>query len=189
MEIFISSLIGFLLGLLGSFIFLRWQLSIKPIVSISSYIIYSSEKCTFRAKIANETNRQVTDIRVKLNIMKRIKYKTHTVQLLVRHLNLQSEEALILAGRKERVKPWGILYARTFETTPDNEALKLLSSSISGEERRLVLTMEAVDALSGTKIVQRKTYRYEDVVLDAKFGEKFTIIKSDQQLLAELLKI
>lgn len=175
MELVISNIIGLIVGLLTSYTFLRWQLFVKPNVSISPVVIYSTKKCTFRIKIANESKRQVTAIQVKLSILKRTQYDNRAVQLVVRHLPLKSEDAFVLTGRRKHKDPWGLLYARTFETQSDNEAFAMLLSP-AGEERRIVLTMEAVDAISGTKVVQKVIYRHEDVVVDAKFGKKFEMI-------------
>jgi|GEM_PF-6656663 len=98
MELIITNVIGLLIGLVTSYIFLRYQLSIKPKVAISPVIIYSTERKTFRLKIANESNRQVTDIRAELSIMKWRKYENHALQQIVRRLPLEKAEALVLTN-------------------------------------------------------------------------------------------
>jgi len=68
--------------------------------------------------------------------------------------------------------------AHLFQTLPDDEALELLRL-LTGEERRLVFTMQAVDAISGTKVVIRKTYRPTEIVIDKKFGKDFSIVQTN----------
>ena len=141
-----------------------------------------------KIKVMNKSKRQVTDVKGKLSIMRRFRSNNRNLQLIVKNLPFKNPEIIIIAGLTGRSKPWGMLYAQTFETVSDEDVLELLRTfSAPIEERRLVFTMEAVDAISGTKIVHRKAYKLDDIEIDGTFGKGLSIIKSDTSFLSELL--
>ncbi len=175
MELLLSTLLGFISGFLTSWLFLKWQLSVKPNIEVSKFAIYNNQENCFRVKVANKGDRQVVDLQVSFAIMKRIKSNGVYRQVVIRKLSgVLCHSALV--SRREAGEPWGLLWARSFRSKPDDEALQLLKESVEGEERRLVLNLQCVDAESGTKIVRRLSYDLKHVVYDMKFGEGLSIV-------------
>jgi hypothetical protein len=159
MEFFISQVIGFLVGILSSWLFWYALLLAKPKIVISKNIVINRKKGSLLVKVINRGRRQATDIQASLALVERDNsgrfFTIHNAQL-------RKDLLLALAPVQESHKPWGLRTAFVFATDEGVQMLEELSIVNRGE-RRIVFTLSATDGLSGTKIVQQTAYRLEDV--------------------------
>lgn len=70
---------------------------------------------------------------------------------------------MALGGRQDAQKPWLIDPAYRFVFKDDSGGVKEMLRSKTDKERRLIFTIAATDATSGTKIVKRVTYGLENI--------------------------
>jgi hypothetical protein len=71
MEFFISQVIGFLVGILSSWLFWYALLLAKPKIVISKNIVINRKKGSLLVKVINRGRRQATDIQASLALVER----------------------------------------------------------------------------------------------------------------------
>ncbi len=159
MEFFISQLIGFLVGILSSWIFWYALLLAKPKIAISKNIVFNQKKGSLLVKIINKGRRQATDIQASLALVERDSSRRF---FTIHNAQLRKDFLPALAPIQESHKAWGLRTAFVFATDEGVQMLEELPIVDRGE-RRIVFTLSATDGLSGTKVVQQTTYRLDDV--------------------------
>jgi len=112
--------------------------------------------------------------------MKNIKHQDHDKQLIIRTISPELTQS-VLVPKKESGKPWGLLTARTFSSSSEENALEFLNSPGDGEERRIVVTLQATDAESVAKHFQRISYNVNDIIYDVEFGKGLMIAPNSQE--------
>jgi hypothetical protein len=168
-------LFAFLLGFASCWAFWRYLLVMKPEISISPYIAkgWSREergKVAYRIKIYNITDTQVINIKAQCLIARLIDIPFGK-RKFGKKLQLKNDELLVLGPKSNLGDSWGIspIYVFTFEPEIDIE-------NLMDQGEKLIFTLSATDALSGTTVVWRKSYSKEDIKYgDFKWGLEFDI--------------
>ena len=62
----VNLVIGFVLGIVASWIFRYWHINIKPRIAISPMCAYDPDSGTLGIRVINRSRRQATDIKVRL---------------------------------------------------------------------------------------------------------------------------
>jgi hypothetical protein len=162
MDFFLGQIIGFVIGILSSWVFWYFLLLIKPNVQISNIVNYLPEKKAFQIKIINKGKRQVVDVQADLFIAERPMVGNSFKMISLYRFKFKRDSVTALAPIQDLEKPWKLLTATTFTTEPNEDALNLMLSP-SQYEKRLVFTLSASDGLSGSKVIQRVAFRAKDI--------------------------
>ena len=171
MEIFLS----FFLGIFANWIYTKLQRNIKPNLSLSSKIIYNTDKNKLILKAQNIGKRQIIDINIDFRIMEKIQYDDHSKQMLVKKLPpALYQKVLVPISDSNKNDGWGLLNACTFVIPFDNNILELLTNHTN--ERRIVVIVDSIDSESGTKYVFKKTYTINDIEYNKRFGKGLKIL-------------
>jgi hypothetical protein len=169
----LNMVIGLVVGVISSWLFWYFLLLTKPKVSISPMAVYNEEDDTIGIRVINNSRRQAADIRVLLFLAEIHKPWVSTI----RTIPLRKDYLFALGGKQNLGKFWVLPTSTIFGAQGGKELMGLLGKSTGGE-RRLVFTLSATDAISGSKIIQRVTYRLDDIKF-GKFsaGAKFLVIE------------
>jgi hypothetical protein len=158
----IGTLLSFTLGALTSWLFWRYLLFLKPKVQISPMILKGQSrkepsKTVYRIKVINLSKRQAINIAVSASIC--TTSGTPGIdqrRVATRHLTLNFGDLPALGSKTRLGDIWGVAPFFIFWTDEDIEPFLT-------EGCRLVFSLSASDALSGTTVVQRIAYRKADI--------------------------
>ncbi len=158
LEIFI----GFILGLIGTWIFWKYQINIKPKLKISDVIaltksLKKDNKKNYRIKMVNLSNRNIINIKVRLTVVQLKDILDGKTSIGIKHI--KDTEISVIGARKNVGNPWGLSPIRWISFDYDPEICTLLKQP----ETRIMLTVSATDAISGTTAILRKTFKDNDV--------------------------
>lgn len=181
MEIVANQLFGFLIGVLASGVLWYLLTHVKPKIAISSVIAFNPDKGSLLIKVRNERRRQATDIYASLVLIER---KPDGRLFTLHSAKLRKDLFPALAPIQDLTEPWGLPTTVVFATDEGEKLLEIIASKTNGE-KRLVFTLSATDALSGTKIVQQITFGQENIKY-GKFGLGFRIEEA-QSLVKEAI--
>lgn len=172
MDLF-NQLLGFILGLLSSWAFWRLLLLTKPKIEVAPLIAYSSKENILRIKAINRSRRQAVDIDISLVVAET---KDNIQNTTIFRPELKNPHRQVLDPAHPKESAWKLPTSTVFRVSNARKILALLSAD--SIERRLMLTISATDAMSGTKVVDRITYTREQIQ-DGIFrsGKTFEIIK------------
>ncbi len=177
MKDVLTTFAGFLLGIIGSYIFWRYLLVLKPNIKISPITLkgfdyINTQKLVYRIKLINFGNRQIIGLNASARIVERRNNRWTTID----ELKMEYDGELAALGRHKdygdylsRIGP--IYYMRILDE-------KKFESNLN-EDKRLVFTLSAKDALSGTTVVQRQVYNKDDIQ-QGDFKEGFTFEKKSK---------
>jgi len=154
----INFIIAFAMGVISSWAFWYLLVLTKPKIAISPMTAYNPDSGKLQIRIINRTRRQAADIHFSLFVAERGKWSYHTIFTP----ELNRNYLFALGSVKNFGKFWVLPTSSIFGTSDGKQILDLLSTSGDGE-RRLVLTLVATDALSGSKVIQRVAYGIEDI--------------------------
>ncbi len=154
-----DSIVGFVVGILSSYIFWLALALTKPKILISPFAVFYPTDGSLRIKIINNSRRQVVDIKVYVAVDEIISGKRKTIHIPV----LKSDNRFALEGsHKDKDIQWGLPSSTVFVIYDGKQILDLLNPS-NKLERRLLFTLSATDAISNSKSVQRVSYRHSDI--------------------------
>lgn len=169
---------GFILGVLASI--LAWYLltRLRPRVAVAPKAAYQRETGRIRIKVINRGRRQVSDCRATLTLNERQR-EGDTLRIRIQHrLPLAREHLFALGPKTEFGKAWGLYPAFIFRASVGRPELLEQLVRTANSERRLVFTVAARDAISGSEIVLRTTYRAEDIQEGIyRTGDNFEIMR------------
>jgi len=169
------------MGAISSVSFWYFLLSLKPVIAISPVIIYDPQKKTFRTKIANISERQVVEIQIRMTIAEMRVIEGEQKIFIMKRLELQNAYIPAMSP-VNKDQAWGFINGVAFSTKDDPENYSILLNHKEGE-RRIVITLSAIDAFSGSRIVKRASYRIEDVRIGRfENGLKFISAVTDNDL-------
>jgi hypothetical protein len=168
-----TTMIGFLLGVVGSWLFWRYMLFLKPKVKISKYILRGpnrrnpdSNRPIFRIKVVNTGRRQIVGLEARATIGE-ITGNTEGIdrrRVTKKILPLNSHEVPALGPKRNVGNSWSLRPLIVFWTDEDIDALLT-----EGGERRVVFTLFATDAESGTTKVFQQIYE-KQLIKDGDFA-------------------
>ena len=78
----------------------------------------------------------------------------------IHKVGINPSNETIIGPRTRNFDPWAITNVHYYTSQPDSKVRELLK----GDNRRLVLTIQATDATSGTTVVRRYTYTAHDLI-------------------------
>ncbi len=153
-------LIGFILGIVGTILFWRFQINIKPKIAISNIIAkgYSSsnpEKVVYRIKVYNLTNRQIVNISIACSLSYIVNVGNGQ-RSVGKTLNINPQSIQFLGPKKNWGDPFGLSPVKVFHLTG-------LESAEFSSSKKILFTISATDAESGTTNIIRKIYEPHDV--------------------------
>ncbi len=154
--------IGFVLGVVASAVFWGMQIAIRPRIAVSDSVAMRSSRNPavpfYEIKVVNKSCRHVVDLILKLQIDEDVRdgrgprrRRKHIVAVTTRNATLLGPSS----GQKDI---WAVGPSHYFQTEPDPRVDQLLSG-----DRRLVATIQATDALSGARVVIRRSYTRSDI--------------------------
>lgn len=176
METVIGLVVGFALGVLGSWLFWKYLLWIRPNVSIAPKIAISRDKQTgkrvYRFKILNNGKHQVKDVTLGAWVCDLMTVPGGQVSRSLYVFPLNNSETVSLAPNGNADRPWGLTPEVIFRSAPDFDVESLLDDP----EKRVLITLRVSDALSGTTVVQQFTFTKDDLVWGHfRVGDSFQI--------------
>ena len=162
----IGILAGFVLGIVASWLFWRWQLIIKPKFAVSSKIAVRPSRSDpnipfFQIKIVNLSSRPIINMRAQFGVHELNNSSTGPKRLTIHNISLKPSGETIIGPYVRPADPWSITDAHYYTSSPDSSVRKLLEQK---SDRRLVLTIQATDAESTTTVLKRFTYTANDLV-------------------------
>ena len=158
MEIFI----GFFLGLLASWLFWKYLLILKPNLMLEDLVVETvtanGEQC-LELGCENVGKRQIIDISIRATVCELHAPGTTNPLRLVTRLKMEMDKADVLNSvHKNKENDWSLPSYRKFHVLPidENTGKEVnLRGLIEEEKRRLIFTIRAADAISGTTTVLR----------------------------------
>ncbi|MCP4139785.1 MAG: hypothetical protein GY755_05755 [Chloroflexi bacterium] len=170
MANFIEQFLGFIIGIVGNWIFLYLVFFIKPRIVISKKAVYNPEDDRIRIKIINKGRRQAINIQANLFIGEYQVSPLRGWDIILKRLPLSSNTRQALGVKN--ASPWDIPNIFTFRVSNAHKILERLNKTLPEEyERRLIFNLSATDAVSGATFVRRVTYKLTDIV-EGEYGKK-----------------
>ncbi len=161
---FINLIVGFLMGILSSYVFWLTLALTKPKIAISPFVVFNPKDSSLLVKIINMGQRQAVDIRINLAVNE---VTLSGLRRTIHKPELKTDYRFALEPKhKDMDNKWGLPTSTSFVMYDGQRILDMMEPS-NGIERRLVFTLSATDAISGAKIVQRTSYSYTDI----RYGE------------------
>ncbi|MCI0561633.1 MAG: hypothetical protein MN733_24350 [Nitrososphaera sp.] len=164
MEDLLTQFLGFVIGILSSWVFLYVLLFVKPQVRISPFVCYLPDQDLLHIRVMNWGRRQATDISVQSRVE-----ETFVVPDGFRRRTLfrpaMTFDTLVALNPLRKWNPndvWSLPVSVNFSVKGGKHVIDLMSKA-PGNERRFGFTLSATDSLSGTKVVQRIYYTIDDI--------------------------
>ncbi len=163
MQELLSILIGFVLGIAASWVFWRYLVLLRPDIRVSPFVLRgpsrtSPGKIVSRIKVVNLGSRQAIDLQATCSVCKATAALSGGERwVTLKHLPLNDDPVLALGPRSSIDDFWGISPFFIFHTNVDVQKL------LTDDTRRLLFTLRATDALSGTTVVQRVSYTAQQI--------------------------
>lgn len=160
---FIAAVVGFSVGFVTNAVFWKYMLFLRPNVSLSPQVAKEIDQkngqTLYRFKIRNNGKRQAVNISLIVTLCRlkdvpggRISSSIGTI--------LPKKNVSALEKYSTSCTTWDMTRTYIFVARPNFNAEKELGKP----NTRMIATLSATDAQSGTTYVQRTTYRKEDVV-------------------------
>ena len=181
MELLIGSMISFVLGVAVSWLFWRYLLYLKPSLHISEQVARSPSrkypgKEILKFKIYNCTNRQAINLFVGCTISELANVPDGTRSRVIERLNVVIASFDCLGPKSNLGEKFGLSPVKVYTA----QITDTFEQHIHGASARLILTLKASDAVSGSTIVVRKAYTSADVVRgEFRYGLTCDIVRSD----------
>lgn len=177
----IGIITGFVLGFLSCWLFWRYQLTLKPSFIVSQKVASrnnpkSNTTRIYQIKLINLTSRPIINIRAKMGIHELKLYENEHRRPTIYNIELSPNTDTMLGPKVAKIDPWSITNIHYYTARPE----KILEQLFINDQRKLVLTIQATDAISGTTIIKRYTYDKDDFI-EGKFapGDRIEIIPSN----------
>ena len=171
MELLYSSLLGCLFGILAAWLFWKYLLFLKPKVEISPFIVAENGSVigenVYKFKILNNGNRQVINVVLNAWLCELMDVPGGKITTTLAQFNIRKSDTLTLSPAKNNERPWGLTPEATFRFIPHID----LEKELLPPNRRIMIALKVSDAVSGTTVVQQKTYFKKDIIYgEFKFG-------------------
>lgn len=173
MENVINQLIGLVVGLLGSYVFWRYMIIVRPKIKISPFVLYSPKSKRFFIRVMNFGRRQVTDIQVRLLLSERINEGEGAVTIGRYVPKLRRDSLFALGVRRDYGNLWKYSPVHNFSTDDDEQELLEKFLKPSDGDKRLEFQMLASDALSGTTVAYSTVYSPKDIKFASRYKREF----------------
>ena len=150
-------------GIFSSLVVIYLALQAKPKLYVEPVLAYNVEEDELSIRIMNRGRRQITDISAQV-MLDFITYKgKHSSRKTIYTPTLSHDSLTALASVNEiGSKHWGLPVVSHFKIYNACEAIQYLSGENS-DNKRILLTLTATDALSGTKVVIRSNFSLHDI--------------------------
>ena len=153
---------GFILGIIGTYLFWRFQINIKPKIEISNVIAkgYShtvADKVVYRIKIFNKSNRQVINISIGCSLSYAVT-TTNGERSFGKGLPVKTKNIQFLGPKKNWGDPFGLSPVKIIVISDVDELEEELANN-----KKILFTVSATDAESGSTSVQRVIYELNDI--------------------------
>lgn len=162
MTLVLGSCLGFIFGVIACWLFWKYLLVLKPNVAIAPVIAMTRNEQTgrriFRFKIYNKGARQVIGITLNGWVVELLDVPGGQITKALYKFPIRNSETMALNPENTFERPWDLNAETYFRTEPEFDTLELLSHP----GRRVMITLRVSDALSGTTVVQQKTYEHSD---------------------------
>ena len=166
MEIFL----GFFVGLLASWLFWKYLLILKPNLMVEDLVVETATanggQC-LEIGCENVGKRQIIDISIRATVCELHAPGTKNPLRLVTRLKMEIDRADVLnPARKDKENDWSLPSYRKFHVLPidENTGNEIdFRELIKDENRRLIFTIRATDAVSSTTTVCRKTFTVSQI--------------------------
>lgn len=163
-------ILGFIFGIVSSWIFWRYLLLLKPKLEIPEVIEIAKNKnnqIEYIYKTKNLGRRQIIDVSMRATICERINDDPEHSLRLVHKLKIELDKADVLSPKSKSLDPWGLPNYRSFHIQQiddnTNEPVDIYGL-LSDDKNRLIITIKSTDGISGTTIVTRKTYTKANII-------------------------
>ena len=154
--------LGFILGVLACFVFWYLLVRVKPDIRIAPVAAYNVRKGIVGIKVANRSHRQATNVQVTAAVASKARIGMVTTRLIGQ---LRWDRIFALGPLQDINSFWGLPTTFIFICENGKELLAELERSHGVDvEARLIFTISAQDAVSGTILVRRTTYRRHDII-------------------------
>ena len=162
-EQIIGAVIGFVVGFITNGVFWKYMLFLRPNVSLSPQVAkkLNPENCQtlYCFKIRNNGKRQTVNISLTVTLCRLRDVPNGRISSNIGDI-LPRKEISALSKYLTSWTPWELPPVYIFVAKPNFNVEKELASP----NTRMIATLSATDAQSGTAHVQRITYRKEDVI-------------------------
>lgn len=154
MEFVVGQFLGFIVGILSSLAFMYLLSFSRPNLNISDVVAHDEANDELHIRVLNKGRRYISDVSVVLFIGEE-PTSGKFIRLFEPQLNADSYPALSPIGQWRQ--KWTLPTAITIKASNVKHILALLSESPE-LDRRVVLTITGVDAITSSKRIIRKTY-------------------------------
>ncbi len=160
----VGIVLGFILGILSSYLFWKYLLSLKPQLKISPYILkgkslkYESDT-VYRLKMFNNSNRPIVNFNIKIAIGKIRELNDGSKRSVIDKV-IKNQYWAVLGPKKNIGDHWGLtpVFNITFKSTGELEEL------LSDKENVIQLTIICFDGNSGSAFASRTKYEKKDIL-------------------------
>lgn len=160
----IDLLAGFFAGIAATYAYQIYSLTRKPSIELANEVSMESlddlgHKHLYSFKLRNCGRNQVVDITLKAWLCKLVEIDGAKVSKGVYEFCINNSNTRTLAPEGKSDRPWGL----TSEAELSAESEVNVPQFLSDSSHRIMVTVKASDAISGTTIVQQQTYSNEDI--------------------------
>jgi hypothetical protein len=173
-------LIGFILGIIGSYLFWRYMLFLKPQIEISPKILKGishkfGNKTVYRIKLINIGPRSIIELKIRLTFCQLAPLGNGQEILVLQEKIFEKEVPRILGPKKNFGQHWSISPIYQYAFNIDQNVLDSLDN-----QGKLVLTVICTDSLSSTTLPIRITYEKHDIEIgDFQYDLSFNKIEDN----------
>src|SRR3569623_1715989 len=162
-ELLISQAVGFMLGLATSWVFWRFMLLLRPDVRVAAMIAKGHsrkepDRIVYRLKIANYGRRQAINISIGAAICRLADLPGGKICTVMKRLPFKQSAIPAIGPKTKLGDSWGLSPVYVFVSTPEFDVPALMANN-----ERLLVTLKATDAISGTTVVTRQAYLLADI--------------------------
>ena len=181
MELLAGSVISFVLGITVSWLFWRYLLCLKPSLCVCEEVVRAQSRKfpgteILKFKVHNCTNRQAIDLFAGCTVTELVNVPGGTRSRVLERLNIVTPSFDALGPKDNLGDHFGLSPIKVFTA----QITDTFEKHINRTSVRLIFTLKASDALSGSTIVIRKSYTSEDIIYgEFKYGLKCDIVPSN----------
>lgn len=153
-----SFLLGLIASLVASWLFWRYQLQILPRITFCDDIAVEesdNNDLVFRFKVINQGKNQVVNFVCNAWLCELAERGGVKISRAIKQYDIANTGTFTLASKSDEKRPWGL----TSETTISfKDNLDLLSILAESPDMKIVATVKATDARSGSTQVIQKSF-------------------------------
>ena len=152
-----SFILGVLASIIATWLFWKYQLQVLPVIVLCNDISVeqlASDEFIYVLKLINKGKNQVVDISINAYLTKLVIRGGVNVSRAIEKFNISNSATLTLAPPHNEERPWGL----TCELTSGFKSECDIFAALEDSDTRIMVTVKASDALSGSIVVIQKTY-------------------------------